>query len=84
MAMMAWVPSETAVLFQVTPYGAEISSAPMFVLVSSLNWTPVTLTSSVALAETVTEVPVTVALLLGAVTFTVGEVVSAAIVNEIV
>ena len=52
-----------------------MSSAPRL-LPSSLNCTPVTPTLSDALAETVTEEPETVALLLGAVSETVGGLLS--------
>jgi hypothetical protein len=49
-----------------------------------LNWIPETPTSSDAFAETITEVPETLELLFGTVTETVGDVLSAATVYEIV
>src|SRR5439155_11845043 len=62
-------------VFHVTLYGLAVSSAPRFAP-STLNCTPTTPTSSLAVAETVTAVPDTVAPAAGAVTETVGAVVS--------
>src|SRR5262245_36863104 len=83
-ARRVWAPSATAVLFQETPYALVVSSAPMFVLVSSLNWTPATASSSEAVAVRLREAPETVAPLVGAVMETVGAEASAATENEIV
>ena len=74
--MMVWVPSATAVESHVTPYALVVSSAPMLVLVSSLNWTPATLALSDAFAVTETPAPDTVDPPDGAVRDTVGGVVS--------
>jgi hypothetical protein len=63
------------VVFQVTEYGEEVSSVPKLAP-SSKNCTPETPTASEAVADTVTEEPETVAPLAGAVTETVGAVVS--------
>ena len=69
------VPFAIVVVFHVTLYGAPVSSAPRLAP-SSLNCTPTTPTLSLASAETATDEPVTVALFAGAVSETVGEVVS--------
>ena len=74
-ATMDFVPLEVAVLSQVTPYGDEVSSEPMMAP-PILNVTPATATSSDAFAVRDTEVPLTVAPFVGAVTETVGGVVS--------
>src|SRR2546428_12806726 len=63
------------VVFQEIAKGAEVSSAPR-VAPSSLNWTPATPTLSEADAATGTAEPDTVAPLAGAVSKTVGGVVS--------
>ena len=68
----------------VAAYGAEVISDPMLVFVSSLNCTPATLTSSVAVAERAIAEPEIVALLAGAVMETEGAVVSEPIEKEIV
>ena len=68
-------PSTTPVLFQVVVYGEDVMAEPTLVA-STLNWTLETETSSAALAESVTEEPETVAPMAGAVTDTVGAVVS--------
>ena len=86
-AAVAWLPAASAAtavsacepfveprLFQKTWYGALVTGAPRFAP-SSLNWTDATPTLSEAVAETVTE-PETVALSAGAVSETVGGVVS--------
>ena len=74
-AVNVWLPLEAVVEFQVVEYGVAVSSAPRLTP-SSLNCTPTTPTLSVAVAETVTAVPDTVAPLAGAVIATVGGVVS--------
>src|SRR5439155_9063908 len=75
-ALSVCVPFATVVVFHVTLYGAPVSSVPRLAP-SSLNCTPATPTLSVALAETVTDEPDTVALFAGALKETVGGVVSA-------
>ena len=73
-ALRVWVPGVALALFQVTEYGAAVSSPPSGAP-SSLNCTPTTPTLSEALA--VTEmVPVTVAPGLGELIATVGGVLS--------
>src|SRR2546430_1368012 len=74
-ALSECVPFAIVVVFHVTLYGAPVSSAPRFAP-SSLNCTPTTPTLSVALAETLTDEPDTVALFVGARKKTVGAVVS--------
>ena len=74
-AVRLCTPLLTVVVFQVMVKGLEVSSEPKLEP-SSLNCTPTTPTLSVAVALTATEVPVTVALLLGAVRLTEGLVVS--------
>src|SRR5512146_1028177 len=74
-AVMVWDPLDALVVFQVTEYGEEVSSDPRLEP-SSRNCTPETPTLSLAVADTVTEEPETVALALGAVIDTVGAVVS--------
>src|SRR2546425_12964433 len=80
-AVRLWEPLATRVVFHKREYGAAVTSAPRLAP-SSLNCTPTTPTLSVALAETVT-VPATVAPAAGAVSATVGAVVSggAGVVN---
>src|SRR3989442_1790108 len=73
-AVRLWAPLATRVVFQEIEYGAAVISAPRLAP-SSLNCTPTTPTLSVALAETVI-VPETVAPATGAVSATVGGVVS--------
>src|SRR2546427_1509436 len=73
-AVRLWEPPATRVVFHKRAYGAAVTSAPRFAP-SSLNCTPTTPTLSVALAETVI-VPATVAPAAGAVSETVGGVVS--------
>src|SRR2546427_6159894 len=73
-AVKLWEPLATRVVFQEIEYGAAVTSAPRFAP-SSLNCTPTTPTLSVALAETVI-VPATVAPAAGAVSETIGGVVS--------
>ena len=63
--------------FQTTAYGALVSSAPSG-SPSTRNWTPATASLSDALAVTFTVVPDTVEPAVGAVTATVGSVVSQA------
>src|SRR5207248_2814747 len=50
-ALSVWPPFVVAVVFQVTPYGLVVTSAPRFAP-SSLNWTPTTATLSAAFADT--------------------------------
>src|SRR2546427_8031550 len=73
-AVRLWEPLATRVVFHKREYGAAVTSAPRLAP-SSLNCTPTTPTLSVALAETVI-VPATVAPAAGAVSETVGGVVS--------
>src|SRR6185312_10361343 len=73
-AVSVWVPAAAVVVFQVTENGGDVTSEPRFPP-SSLNWTPVTPTSSVADAVTAT-VPPTTAPEVGAVIATDGGVVS--------
>jgi hypothetical protein len=73
-AVNVYVPFATVVVSQLIAYGAVVSAAPRFAPFS-LNCTAVTPTLSLAVALTVT-VPDTVAPLAGAVTDTVGGVVS--------
>lgn len=63
------------VVFHVVTYGDERTAAPMFAPFS-LNWTKETPTVSVAVAVSATDEPPTVAPLAGAVSKTVGGVVS--------
>src|SRR2546429_7919616 len=74
-ALSECVPFAIVVVFHVTLYGAPVSSAPRFAP-SSLNCTPATPTLSDAFAETLTDEPDTIALFAGAVSETVGNVVS--------
>ena len=74
-AVSTCVPDVAVVVSQVTAYGAAVSSAPRFAP-SSRNCTPATARLSVAVAVTLTAVPSTVAPFAGAVTATVGGVVS--------
>src|SRR5947208_1016940 len=69
------VPFAIVVVFHITLYGTPVSSAPRLAP-SSLNCTPATPTLSVALAETVTDEPDTVALFAGALKETAGGVES--------
>src|SRR6185295_10825992 len=71
-----WLPLAAVVEFHMIEYGLVVSSAPMFVVPSSLNCTPATPTSSDAVADTVTVVPDTVAPPAGADIVTIGGVVS--------
>ena len=73
-AVRVWLPAETPAEFQLTLYGAVVSSAPI-AAPSARNVTPARPPASAALAETAT-VPVTVAPFAGAVSDTVGGVVS--------
>src|SRR5688572_9375403 len=73
-AVIVWLPLVAVVVFHDVAYGAVVSSAPRL-FPSSLNWTPTTPTLSLALADAVI-VPDTVAPPAGAVTDTVGSVVS--------
>src|SRR2546423_918561 len=66
-----WLPLATLVEFHAIWYGATVTSVPTLAP-SSRNWTPATATLSVALADTVTALPVTVAPAAGAVSDTVG------------
>jgi len=81
-AVRAWAPSVVVVVFHVMAYGGMVASNPRFVP-SSLNWTLTTPTLSVALADTTT-VPVNVVPAAGAVTVTVGEVMSFRITVKLV
>jgi len=74
-AVSVWLPFDTEVVFQLIENGAVVSSAPRFTP-SSLNCTPVTPTLSVAVELTVTVEPPTNEPLAGAVTLTVGAVLS--------
>src|SRR5436190_1920837 len=74
-AVSVCVPLVAVVVFHAVEYGLMVSSAPKFAP-STLNCTPATPTLSEALAVTVTAVPATVAPPAGAVTVTVGAVVS--------
>src|SRR6187551_1724613 len=69
-----WPPFAAVFVFQLTEYGAVVSSAPRLAP-SSLNWTPMTPTLSLAVALTVV-VSLTMAPSLGAVRFMSGGVVS--------
>ena len=60
----------------VVVYGATVTSEPILVVPSSLNWTPTTLTSSEAVAERETPEPATVVPPAGPVMVTVGGVIS--------
>src|SRR5262245_29487315 len=80
MAPSVWLPLETVVVFHGMVYGAAVTSAPRF-WPSRVNWTPATVTLSLALAETVM-VSETVAPEVGAVSETVGGMVSAATTAE--
>src|SRR6185295_8733007 len=71
-----WLPFATVVEFHAMAYGLVVSSAPMFVVPSSLNCTPATPTLSDAVADTVTLAPDTVVPPAGADIVTVGAVVS--------
>jgi hypothetical protein len=73
-ATILFAPLDVAVVFHVTEYGADVSSEPI-VVPFALNVTPATATLSEALADSTTEPP-TVAPLAGAVTETVGAVLS--------
>jgi hypothetical protein len=83
-AVSVCVPFGAVVEFQTTEYGAVVSSAPMFVP-STLNWTPAIPIGWLAVAETVTLAPETVAPFAGAVSDTVGFApLTTVIVNEAV
>src|SRR5258705_6099373 len=73
-AVRLCAPSPAVVVFQAMEYGALVSSAP-WAAPSTKNWTPATPTLSAAFAAIVV-VPLTVAPLAGAVTDTVGGVLS--------
>src|SRR6266851_3253181 len=77
------VPLAAVAVFQETLYEgpAPLTTLPRFAP-SSLNWTPVTPTLSVAFAVTVTPVPLTVAPFAGAVIDTDGGIVSLFTVTE--
>ncbi len=75
-AVKVCAPSVAAVVSHATLYASVVSSAPRSTP-STWNWTPITPTSSAAVAVTVTEAPETVDPALGAVIETVGGVVSA-------
>jgi len=75
MAVIEWAPLAAVVVFHETVYGDEVSSAPRLTP-SSLNCTPATPTLSEAVAVSETVVPETVVPAAGAVTETVGGVVS--------
>src|SRR5476649_2761501 len=75
-AVSAWSPFAVVVESQLIEYGALVSSTPRLAP-SSLNWTPATATLSAAPAESATAAPETVAPAAGAVSDTVGAVVSA-------
>src|SRR5439155_26647754 len=77
-AVRLCVPLAGKVVFQETEYGATVSSAPRLTP-SSLNWTPATPTIAEAEVETAPAVPETVPTLAGAVSETVGGVVSRAV-----
>src|SRR5438034_7876440 len=74
-AVSVWLPLVTVVVSHVLVYGPAASSVPRLAP-STLNCTPTTPTLSLAVAETVTAVPDTVAPLAGAVIETVGGAVS--------
>src|SRR5438445_9156151 len=73
-AVSVWAPVRAVVVSHETEYGGPVRSVPRLTP-SSLNWTPTTPTSSVAVAETVT-MPATLVPAAGAVMATVGGVVS--------
>jgi hypothetical protein len=75
-AVTVCVPSATVVVFHVCVYGALVTGAPRLAP-SIRSCTLATPMLSLAAAVTLTAVPETVALLAGAVTLTVGGVVSA-------
>src|SRR3954470_19309438 len=77
-AVNVWVPLVALVVSQVLVYGAAASSEPQFTP-SNLNCTPATPMLSDAVAEMVTAGPDMVAPFAGAVSETVGGVVSAAV-----
>src|SRR5439155_10339763 len=72
-AVSVWLPLVTVVVSHVFVYGPAVSSVPRLAP-STLNCTPTTPTLSLAVAETVTAVPDTVAPVAGAVIETVGGV----------
>src|SRR6266481_3634444 len=59
-AVRVWLPLTLRVVFQETPNGPTVASAPRLPP-SSLNWTPATPTLSEALADTARALPETVA-----------------------
>jgi hypothetical protein len=73
-AVRVWAPLGAVRVSQASAYGATVSSAPVAVP-STRNWTPATATLSLASAVTLT-MPLTCAVLAGAVIETVGGVVS--------
>ena len=73
-AVSVWLPLAAVAVFHEIEYGAVVSSAPRL-MPSSLNCTPATPTLSAAVAETVTA-PLSVAPASGAVSATVGGIVS--------
>jgi hypothetical protein len=77
-AVSVWLPLATVVESSVVAYGLETSSG-LRLFPSILNWTPTTPVSSLALADTATELPLTVVPAVGAVRLTVGGVTSDAI-----
>src|SRR5262249_53476950 len=78
-AVSPWAPGAAVVEFHTTEYGATVSSAPR-AAPSSLNCTPATPTLSEAAADTVTELPETVAFDAGAEMETVGATASATVI----
>src|SRR5262245_53200501 len=78
-AVSVWVPFEVPVVFQLVKYGADRSSRPRLAP-SSLNCTPATPTLSLAVAETDTPLPDTVAPPAGLVSETDGADVSPVVV----
>src|ERR1043166_1231492 len=70
-AVSTWVPFDVRFEFQLMLYGLVVSSAPRLAP-SILNWTPAMPRLSLAVADTVTALPETLAPLAGAVIDTVG------------
>src|SRR6478672_4092839 len=75
-AVSVWGPSAVTVESQVIEYVGPVTTSAPRAAPSSLNWTPSTLTLSVAVALTVTLDPETVALGAGTVNAPVGGVAS--------
>lgn len=80
MAVSTWAPFPVVVVSHVIEYGAPVMAVPRLTP-SNLNWTLATATLSVADAFTVTVLPETVIPVLGAVTVTLGGVVSEGLVE---